>query len=76
MALEPSSCNLMMHEDDSDVGRQYSGFRSRQCVSTAKIVRKELYKANIGTQPISTVDGREIVLQPKQMTASASLSRN
>jgi quercetin dioxygenase-like cupin family protein len=33
-----------------------------------KIVRKELYKANIGTQPISTVDVREIVLQPKQMT--------
>jgi len=31
-----------------------------------KIVRKELYKANIGTQPISTVDVREIVLQPKQ----------
>jgi quercetin dioxygenase-like cupin family protein len=33
-----------------------------------KIVRKELYKANIGTQPISTVDVREIVLQPKHMT--------
>src|SRR6266496_4498808 len=33
-----------------------------------KIVRKELYKANIGTQPISTVDVCEIVLQPKQMT--------
>jgi quercetin dioxygenase-like cupin family protein len=32
------------------------------------IVRKELYKANIGTQPISTVDVREIVLQPKQIT--------
>jgi quercetin dioxygenase-like cupin family protein len=32
-----------------------------------KIVRKELYKADIGTQPISTVDVREIVLQPKQM---------
>lgn len=32
-----------------------------------KIVRKELYKANIGTQTISTVDVREIVLQPKQM---------
>src|SRR6058998_1038122 len=31
-----------------------------------KIVRKELYKANIGAQPISTVDVREIVLQPKQ----------
>jgi quercetin dioxygenase-like cupin family protein len=30
------------------------------------IVRKELYKANIGTQPISMVDVREIVLQPKQ----------
>jgi hypothetical protein len=26
-----------------------------------KIVRKELYKANIGTQTISTVDVREIV---------------
>lgn len=33
-----------------------------------KIVRKELYKADIGTQPISTVDVREIVLQPKQIT--------
>ena len=33
-----------------------------------KIVRKELYKANIGTQPISMVDVREVVLQPKQMT--------
>ena len=32
------------------------------------IVRKELYKANIGTQPISTVDVREVVFQPKQMT--------
>ena len=31
------------------------------------IVRKELYKANIGTQPISMVDVREIVLQPKQI---------
>ena len=33
-----------------------------------KIVRKELYRANIGTQPISTVDVREVVFQPKQMT--------
>jgi quercetin dioxygenase-like cupin family protein len=33
-----------------------------------KIVRKELYKANIGTQPISTVDVREIVFRPKQIT--------
>jgi len=41
-----------------------------------KIVRKELYKADIGTQPISTVDVREIVLQPKQMAGSASMSRN
>lgn len=32
-----------------------------------KIVRKELYTANIGPQTISTVDVREIVLQPKQM---------
>jgi quercetin dioxygenase-like cupin family protein len=32
------------------------------------IVRKELYKANIGTQPVSMVDVREIVFQPKQMT--------
>jgi quercetin dioxygenase-like cupin family protein len=32
------------------------------------IVRKELYKANIGTQQISTVDVREIVFKPKQMT--------
>jgi quercetin dioxygenase-like cupin family protein len=31
-----------------------------------KVVRKELYKANIGTQTISTVDVREIVLQPEQ----------
>ena len=33
-----------------------------------KIVRKELYKASIGTQPISTVDVREIDFQPKQTT--------
>jgi quercetin dioxygenase-like cupin family protein len=33
-----------------------------------KIVRKELYKANIGTQPISTVDVRQVVFQPRQMT--------
>jgi quercetin dioxygenase-like cupin family protein len=33
------------------------------------IVRKELYKANIGTQPISVVDVREIVFQPRQVTA-------
>jgi quercetin dioxygenase-like cupin family protein len=33
-----------------------------------KIVRKELYQANIGTQPISIVDVRKIVFQPKQMT--------
>ena len=33
-----------------------------------KIVRKELYKANIGTQSISMVDVREVVFQPKQMT--------
>ena len=33
-----------------------------------KIARKELYKGNIGTQTISTVDVREIVFQPKQMT--------
>lgn len=31
-----------------------------------KIVRKELYKANIGAQTISTVDVREIVLEPRQ----------
>jgi quercetin dioxygenase-like cupin family protein len=33
-----------------------------------KIVRKELYQANIGTQTISIVDVRKIVFQPKQMT--------
>ena len=32
------------------------------------IVRKELYKANIGIQQISTVDVREIAFKPKQMT--------
>jgi quercetin dioxygenase-like cupin family protein len=32
------------------------------------IVRKELYKANIGTQPVSMVAVQEIVFQPKQMT--------
>jgi quercetin dioxygenase-like cupin family protein len=31
-----------------------------------KVVRKELYTANIGPQTISTVDVREIVLQPEQ----------
>src|SRR4030095_10323194 len=33
-----------------------------------KIVRKELYQANIGTQPISIVDVRKIGFQAKQMT--------
>ena len=33
-----------------------------------KIVRKELYKASIGTRPISTVDVREIDFQPNQTT--------
>ncbi len=31
-------------------------------------MRKELYKASIGTQPISTVDVREIDFQPNQTT--------
>jgi hypothetical protein len=38
-----------------------------------KIARKELYNANIGTQTISTVDVREIVFQPKQMTDSIGI---
>ena len=33
-----------------------------------KIVRKELYKASIGTQPISVIDVREIDFQPNQTT--------
>ena len=33
-----------------------------------KIVRKELYKASIGTQPISVVDVREIDFQRNQKT--------
>lgn len=43
-------------------------FDSSNAVAQQTIVRKELYIANIGTQPISVVDVREIVLQPKQMT--------
>ncbi len=42
-------------------------FVSANAPAQQKVVRKELYKANIGTQPISTVDVREIVLQPKQI---------
>lgn len=42
-------------------------FVASNALAQQKIVRKELYKANIGTQTISTVDVREIVLQPKQM---------
>jgi quercetin dioxygenase-like cupin family protein len=41
---------------------------STNAMAQQTIVRKELYKANIGTQPISVVDVREIILQPKQMT--------
>jgi quercetin dioxygenase-like cupin family protein len=33
-----------------------------------KIVRKELFRAQIGRQPVSTIDGREIVFQPGQKT--------
>ena len=43
-------------------------FAAANASAQQKIVRKELYKANIGTQPISTVDVREVVFQPKQMT--------
>jgi quercetin dioxygenase-like cupin family protein len=43
-------------------------FAAANVSAQQKIVRKELYKADIGTQPISTVDVREIVLQPKQIT--------
>jgi quercetin dioxygenase-like cupin family protein len=44
------------------------GFVAATASAQQKIVRKELYKASIGTQPISTVDVREIVFQPKQIT--------
>jgi quercetin dioxygenase-like cupin family protein len=43
-------------------------FLSASASAQPKIVRKELYKASIGTQPISTVDVREIDFQPKQTT--------
>ena len=36
--------------------------------ATTKIVRKELFKAQIGRQPVSTVDVREIVFRPGQKT--------
>ena len=35
MALEPDSCNQMLHENDVDRARQRSGFRSSERVSTA-----------------------------------------
>ena len=41
-------------------------FLAASASAQPKIVRKELYKASIGTQPISTVDVREIDFQPKQ----------
>jgi len=68
MAMAPSSCNLMVHEKNIDPSRRYCGFAAVDVSAQQKIVRKELYKADIGTQPISTVDVREIVLQPKQIT--------
>jgi quercetin dioxygenase-like cupin family protein len=43
-------------------------FLAANASAQPKIVRKELYKASIGTQPISTVDVREIDFQPKQTT--------
>jgi quercetin dioxygenase-like cupin family protein len=43
-------------------------FDPANALGQQRIERKELYKANIETQPISTVDVREIVFQPKQMT--------
>ncbi|HMH45412.1 MAG TPA: cupin domain-containing protein [Pyrinomonadaceae bacterium] len=43
-------------------------FLAASASAQPKIVRKELYKASIGTQPISTVDVREIDFQPKQTT--------
>lgn len=42
--------------------------RSWSAPATSKIVRKELFKAQIGRQPVSTVDVREIVFQPGQKT--------
>src|SRR5215467_2071361 len=42
-------------------------FVGSNALAQQKIVRKELYTANIGAQTISTVDVREIVLQPKQI---------
>lgn len=46
----------------------FAVFASMSANAGQKIVRKELGKANIGTRPISTVDVREIVFQPGQMT--------
>ena len=43
-------------------------FLAASASAQPKIVRKELYKASIGTQPISTVDVREIDFKPKQTT--------
>ena len=43
-------------------------FLAASASAQPKIVRKELYKASIGTEPISTVDVREIDFQPKQTT--------
>ena len=43
-------------------------FLSASASAQPKIVRKELYKASIGTEPISAVDVREIDFQPKQTT--------
>jgi len=43
-------------------------FAAANVSAQEKVVRKELYKANIGTQPISTVDVREVVFRPKQLT--------
>ena len=43
-------------------------FLAASASAQPKIVRKELYKASIGTEPISAVDVREIDFQPKQTT--------
>ena len=66
MALEPDPCNLTCMRIKSILPVSVLVFVAASASAQPTIVRKELYKANIGTQLISVVDVREIVLQPNQ----------
>jgi hypothetical protein len=78
MALEPDSCNLMLHENDVDLARQCSSLRSRECVSAAndcaqRVVQSEYWDT---TDLDRGRAGDRSSAEADNGTASASLSGN